>query len=323
MQEDNTNSLFNLEDELLNTKIPDFADDETAGLLQTQSTKSKENPKIDDEFDRLLDDFIQEQSENLKDTEIETLEALKNNKPLSGEIRNEEEALNNLYDEERQLYEAYRNFTSAILSMAEQNPEIEAPNFTFEAKLLYPRFRPSRGKIMNADIVSGWEFLLTAQATRLASLSAQASDEELLNFAEKCTDENLQLAIISYVEILIEMEGCEINYYMRKAKHDKKKIERQIYMDHLARQEKIKKYIDAIRKKDFPVDAEKLVNNYFKTSKKDPDGARKILETNPATYAPIQVDKLKPRFFGMIKPKPEDGIRINRELGDFFKNLKI
>lgn len=43
----------------------------------------------------------------------------------------------------------------------------------------------------------------------LAGLNPEASDEELLDFAEHCEDEILQLAVISYVEILIEMEGCE------------------------------------------------------------------------------------------------------------------
>lgn len=84
----------------------------------------------------------------------------------------------------------------------------------------------------------------------------------------------------------------------------------------------MKAYIEAIKKQDFPIDAERLVTNYFKTAKKDPEGAQKMLENNPATFAPIQIDKLRPRFFGMIKPKPEDGIRINKEIGKFLKNLK-
>lgn len=146
--------------------------------------------------------------------------------------------------------------------------------------------------------------------------------EQILEFAEKQLDETLQMALISYVEILIEMEGCEINYNQRKAKAEKRKIERQIYEEHQHRLERMKKYINAIEAKKFPIDAERLVNNFFKTAKKDPDGAQKILENNPATYAPIEVDKIPPRFFGMIKPKPEDGIKVNREIGKFLKNLK-
>ena len=84
----------------------------------------------------------------------------------------------------------------------------------------------------------------------------------------------------------------------------------------------MQRYIELIQKEKFPIDAERLVNNFFKTVRKDADGAQKILETNPATFAPIEIEKIKPRFFGMIKPKPEDGIKINKEIGRFFKKLK-
>ena len=84
----------------------------------------------------------------------------------------------------------------------------------------------------------------------------------------------------------------------------------------------MKKYISAIEAKKFPIDAERLVNNYFKTSRKDAEGAYKMLTNNPATFAPIDISRIKARFFGMIKAKPEDGIRVNKELGNFLKKLK-
>lgn len=315
---------FNLEDELLNADFTSLTINAPESLApQTDNAKNAEKTSSDDDFDRMLDDFINTQIESAQDNQIEELELIKNNKPSASSLHTKDDFVHNLYNEERQLYEAYLNFANSVTAMAEQQDEFEAPFFSFEAKQLYPRFRPSRGRLLNLDVLSGWEFMLKAQPVRLSSLPPKPSDEQLLSFAEKCTDENLQLAVISYVEILIEMEGCEISYNLRKAKHDKRKLERQIYLDHQARKEKIKKYIEAIQEKNFPVDAERLVNNYFKTAKKDPDGARKILENNPATYAPIQVDKIEPRFFGMIKPKPEGGIRINKELGEFFKKLKI
>jgi hypothetical protein len=86
--------------------------------------------------------------------------------------------------------------------------------------------------------------------------------------------------------------------------------------------DRAKKYIDAIKKKEFPIDAERLVNNYFRLSNKDPEGSFKALVNNPATYAPIDFSKIKARFFGLIKVKPQDGIRINRKIGDFLKKLK-
>ena len=52
------------------------------------------------------------------------------------------------------------------------------------------------------------------------------------------------------------------------------------------------------------------------------ESAKKMLENNPATFAPIQIDKIPSRFFGLIKAKPEDGKKINKKLGKFLKNLE-
>ena len=109
---------------------------------------------------------------------------------------------------------------------------------------------------------------------------------------------------------------------MRRAKYKKHQIEKEIYEEHLRRREKIKKYTEAIKQERFPVDAEMLVNNYFKSFRKDPESATTMLENNPATFAPIQVDKIPPRFFGLVKSKPEDGVKVNKKLGKFLKNLK-
>lgn len=124
------------------------------------------------------------------------------------------------------------------------------------------------------------------------------------------------------MEILIEIEGCELNYAERKLKAERRKIERQMYEEHQARVERSQRYIEAIRKKEFPIDAERLVKNFFKTSNKDAEGAYKMLTNNPATFAPIEINKIKPRLFGLIKVTPQDGIRVNREIGDFIKKLK-
>ena len=64
------------------------------------------------------------------------------------------------------------------------------------------------------------------------------------------------------------------------------------------------------------------MKNYFKTAQKDAEGAFKALTQNPAIFAPIDFSKIKPRLFGLLKVKPQDGIRINRLIGDFLKKLK-
>ena len=76
-----------------------------------------------------------------------------------------------------------------------------------------------------------------------------------------------------------------------------------MYEEHQARVERSQRYIEAIRKKEFPIDAERLVKNFFKTSNKDAEGAYKMLTNNPATFAPIEINKIKPRLFGLIKER--------------------
>ena len=110
------------------------------------------------------------------------------------------------------------------------------------------------------------------------------------------------------------VDFCRVQMYWHMGKR--------IFEEEQQRLDKMRKYAQAIRAKNFPIDADMLVNNFFKTLRKDPEGAKKILENNPATFAPIQVDKIPPRFFGMIKTKPEDGFRVNRQLGKFLKKLK-
>lgn len=289
--------------------------DEVAGFLNDTPP-----PAADDDFDLLLDNFIAKQMEEAQDNINEAEELRQQNKEEIVSESDDEYAVN-LQTEEKQLFNAYRSFAGAIIATASA-AGLEIPVFRFEAQDIYPRFRPNRIANLNEDILAGWRILTAAQPVRLSSLPANPSDEQILNFAEKTTDENLQAALISYVEVLIELDGCEIAYNMRKAKAKKRKIERQIIEEHNQRKERMQKYIAAIEAKKFPIDAERLVSNYFKTARKDPDGAQKILENNPATFAPIQVEKIPPRFFGMIKPKPEDGIRVNKEIGEFFKKLK-
>ena len=96
-----------------------------------------------------------------------------------------------------------------------------------------------------------------------------------------------------------------------------------MYEEYLARKERQKKFIEALKKRNFPIDAERLITNYFRVAQKDFDGAYNALTKNPAIFAPIDFSKIKPRFFGLIKVTPKDGIRINEEIGKFLKKLKV
>ena len=253
----------------------------------------------DSEFEKLLNDFINNQ---LEDVDIDDT--------LSSQKKTDV-----VHDK------AYRNFEDALNMIAKDN-NLSFRKFRLQPMDLTPHYKPSRGKIIAEDFEKGWDVLIKAYPDIVGQISLQSTDEQLLDFAEKLQDDTLQFAIISYVESLLEMEGCEIAYKERKLKREKKRLEREIYLQHQRRINLMNKYIEAINKKKFPIDADRLVKNYFKTARKDADGAYKVLTNNPAVFAPIQVDKIKPRFFGLIKVKPQDGIRMNRIIGAFLKKLK-
>lgn len=293
-------------------------DSEPEDLID-QKQRHDEEVAEDDEFERLLNQFI--------NSELDDIETGIENKPQAPEPQAQPatpksaKAGTVLDEGENALLEAYKNFTNSIAMMAGMN-DMQIPDFKIDAKDLTPHYRPKIGSYIANDTIKGWEIMLSVHADSLAGLQPDAGDEELLDFAEHATDEILQLAVISYVEILIEIEGCEIALEGRRIKAQRRKIEREIYEEHQRRIERKQRYIEAIKNKKFPIDADRLVNNYFKTAQKDPEGAYKVLTNNPAVYAPIDTSKIRPRFFGLIKPTPQDGIRVNRELGDFLKKIK-
>lgn len=308
--------------DILNQQISSFLGDEKE--LNAQPAVAPAPKSDDDEFEKLLQEFIASELNGVdKEAEKEDIkEAVAKNKPHPSTLTTQDEFSANLFEEEKALYTAYNNFKASITAMSEEF-SLPAPVFVIEPQMLYPRYKPALAEKFALDTLKGWDIMIKAHPSRILNIKPGAKDEDLLDFAEKTTDATLQLAVISYVEVLIEIEGCEIAYESRRLKAKKRKIEKEIYEEHHKRKERIKKYIEALQKKKFPVDAERLVNNYFKTARKDADGAYKTLVNNPATFAPIDVSKIPSRFFGMIKPKPEDGIRVNREIGEFLKKLKV
>lgn len=272
----------------------------------------------DEEFEKLLNEFI---SSEITEDDKETI-ATDYKEQQSTPVLTQNENSSKLCEEEMNLYNAHTNFKTSIYKIADKN-QIKRPNFKITEDKLYPRYKPYLGEQFGYDSLAGWDVMIKAYPTRIMNIDPGAKDEDLLEYAEKTTDEDLQLAIISYVEILIELESCEIAYEKRRLKAKKKKIEREVIEEHQKRIDRMKKYIAAIEEKKFPINAEKLINNYFKTSRKDAEGAFKVLTNNPATFSPIEVNKIKDRFFGLIKAKPEDGIKINKELGNFLKRLKV
>lgn len=297
-------------------------------VLKDVADSSSVEDNEDDEFEKLLQSFIntdtppEEPKEKHKDLEsLHILPEKQDDLKIEKSDYTSPEGSIELGADESELAQAYENFLNAVSAIANLR-EIILPDFSFQKKMLYPNYKPSIGRKIVADASVCWDIMLQAFPDKLSSIKPNASDEEFLNFAEGLSDQNLQLAIISYVEILIDIENCEISYEEKRLKAQRKRIERELYEEYQRRQERKRKFIEAVQKKQFPVDAERLINNYFKTALKDADGAYEVLTKNPAVYAPIENDKIKPRFFGLIKPSPKDGIRENYRLGRFLKYLK-
>ena len=294
-----------------------------------------------DDFDKLLDDFIASQLSDTEDVLAETIDTKQPQEEPSDdsfeEIQEVEEQkdysyfdyfkdqsskASDLAMEERRLYDAMINLMKSSIDCAIES-EIEVQKFTFDIKNILPRFNPKKLQNLSDNILIAWDMLIKAQPERLSNLPLNASDEQILQYAEKSSNKNLMMALISYVECLLELDSCEIAYNLRKIKYQKHKIEKKIYEEEMHRREKMRMFIQELKKENFPIDAELLVNNFFKTYRKDPQGAKKMLEVNPATFAPIQIDKIPDRFFGLIKAKPEDGKKINKKIGKFLKTLKL
>lgn len=84
-----------------------------------------------------------------------------------------------------------------------------------------------------------------------------------------------------------------------------------------------RKIVTAIERKRFPVNARKLVDNYFSLAKRDPDKAYETLTTNPLFFSPIQMERLPKKFFGLVKPTAKDAIAVNKQMASFFRSLKV
>ena len=287
----------------------------------TNEAQDTNTTSSQDDFDALLDQFIKNELSDIEEEKENTRIMLNEPEPAPIDNATDEEVADQLDISEQKLYAAYRNYVDSIEAIA-QSHGLDVPSFHIKAQVLYPKYTPSLGNLISMDVLQGWDVMFEAFPEDIAQIQPNASDEDLLDFAEQHTDENLQLSVVSYVEILFEIEGCEIEYEKRILDFERRKIEQEIMEEHKRRAEHARRYIEAIEKKHFPINAEKLITNYFKVATKDPEGSFEALTTNPAIFAPIEVDKIKPKFFGLIKPSPNAGMMYNYKIGQFLKKLK-
>lgn len=232
------------------------------------------------------------------------------------------EAESGLKAEEQELARAIANFQDGIYSIADKK-NLKVPETDYTEEMLRPNYKPSVGKKIAQYMLNCWDILNKADSENMKRLSKEATDEEYLAFAETLSDTDMQLAIISYVEILINIEICEVKYEQKKEIMQKNRIKKELYEEYMELQERKQLFISKLKEKDFPIDADRLISNYFRVAQKDPDGSFEALTKNPAMFSPIEFEKIHPKFFGLIKVTPEDGIKANQKIGKFVKNLKV
>lgn len=241
---------------------------------------------------------------------------------LSTESEAAEVSSSGLKPEEFELSRAVSNFQDGIYSLADKK-NLRVPKTEYTENLLIPNYKPSVGKKIAQYLLDCWDLINKADPENMKRLSKDANDEEYLAFAETLSDTDMQLVIISYVEILINLEICEVKYEQKKEIIQKNRIKKELYEEYMELQERKALFIKKLKEKNFPIDADRLINNYFRVAQKDPDGSFEALVKNPAMFSPIEVDKIRPKFFGLIKVTPEDGIKANQKIGKFIKNLKV
>lgn len=331
-EQNQNNETINLEDEfakLLNNFITEKTDDKrTPQLAQTSggldSFVTETQPQ---QAETGLDGFITstQKTETLDNyaasQQGESLDALITNASVPAPVVTDNTE-NPMHSEEQELARAVTNFQDGVYALADKK-NLKMPQTDYTNEMLIPNYKPSVGKKIAQYLLACWDLINKYDPENMSQLSPDASDEEYLTFAESLSDTDMQLSIISYVEILINMEICEVQYEQKKELVLKNRIKRELYEEYMELQERKNLFKQKLREKNFPIDTDKLIDNYFRAAQKDAEGAFKALTKNPAMFSPIQFEKMHPRFFGLIKVTPEDGIKANQKIGEYIKKLKV
>jgi hypothetical protein len=226
-----------------------------------------------------------------------------------------------LRKEERSLYKAYRGFLRAGFQGALRggfDPVIPR----VEAKYMGPVVKDEVVKALQEDMINVWSILSAIFPYELGGVTGNESDNQLLSIAENAEDPILQEAIFSHIEVLIELEAIEIRQEALGLKKEKKKIVKQYNEMKYMREKVINTYVEKLEKHKFPIDARKLMTNYLKAASKAPQKAFQTLTSNPAMFAPIEIDKMPKKLFGLIKPSPKDARNMNKKIARFLKKAK-
>lgn len=169
-----------------------------------------------------------------------------------------------------------------------------------------------------APFIMGMERVM-ANKTPLEKIAqiemARIQDQDSLSVAQQI--------LISYILIMLDMQIINEKLDLMDVEDEQKRIIEEIRETEDGERALKQRFIQAIERRRFPVNARKLINNYFNLSRKEPDKAYHTLITNPLFFSPIQMERLPKKFFGLIKPGPKDAAAVNKRLASYLKSLKV
>lgn len=148
--------------------------------------------------------------------------------------------------------------------------------------------------------------------------------EEEIAYMEESEDSSIgEQLVVAYLLVMADMEIMMKKAQSRRMREQRESLIEEIQDNENEELEIQKAFIRALKKENFPVDAEKLIKNYFNFAKKEPEKAYQLLTTNPLFFAPVQTEKLPKKFFGLVKAGPKEATAINKKLASFLKRVKI
>lgn len=148
--------------------------------------------------------------------------------------------------------------------------------------------------------------------------------EEEIEYMEESEDSSIgEQLVVSYLLVMADMEIMLKKAQSRRMREERENLIEEIQDNEEEELEIQRAFINALKRENFPVDAEKLIRNYFNFARKEPEKAYQLLTTNPLFFAPVQTEKLPKKFFGLVKAGPKEASAINKRLASFLKRVKI
>ena len=147
-----------------------------------------------DDFERMLSEFISKEFEDSIEEAKEDLNEAKEEAQIQTESDNS--SLSQLADEPRlgehefSLFRAYKNFMYAI-NILTQQADMPPIRMHLNENKLYPHYKKRAGNAVSKDILKGWDILIQLFPKEMSSISPSSSDDELLDYAEKCENETI------------------------------------------------------------------------------------------------------------------------------------